>query len=119
MFALYSAVISMTLALFLYAIAFRLAGQHHKTHIGFAVMGFVLDLYATYLMETKQLIATNYSGLLLGTHISVSLLALLSFMLVAMFGLMKKKQHHLKLLKWLFIPAWLVSYVTGMILIFN
>lgn len=61
------AVISMTLALVLYAAAFSLAKSRHKVHIALATLGFALDLYATYLMETKQLIAANYSHLLLGT----------------------------------------------------
>lgn len=113
------AVISMTLALVLYAVAFNLARSRHKTHITLASIAFVLDLYATYLMETKQLIAVNYSGLLLGTHISVSLLALISFLAVAAFGIFKKRQYHLVMLKWIFIPAWLASYLSGMYLIFG
>lgn len=113
------AVVSMTLALVLYAVAFYLAKGYRKTHITLAGIAFALDLYATYLMETKQLIAVNYSGLLLGSHISVSLLALLSFIAVAAFGIFKKRQYHLVLLKYVFIPTWLASYVSGMVLIFG
>jgi len=97
------AVVSMTLALVLYSVAFYLARGYRKTHISLASIAFVLDLYATYLMETKQLIAANYSGLLLGIHISVSLLALLSFLAVAAFGLFKKRQYHLLLLRYFLI----------------
>jgi len=109
----------MTLALVLYGAAFGLAKTHHRVHIALASIAFVLDLYATYLMETQQLIAFNYSALLLGSHITVSLLALISFMLVAIFGILKSRQQHLRLLKWFFIPAWLASYITGMVLIFG
>ena len=114
-----AAVVSMTLALVLYAVAFSLARIKHKTHITLASMGFILDLYATYLMETRQLIAVNFSRALLGFHITISLLALTSFMLVATLGVMKKRNEHLKLLKWFFIPSWLISYATGMVLIFG
>lgn len=113
------AVTSMTLALVLYAAAFSLANKRHRTHIVLASIAFALDLYATYLMETKQLIASNYSALLLGSHVGVSMLALISFVLVALFGVLKKRQRHLTLLKWFFIPTWLASYLTGMILIFG
>jgi hypothetical protein len=119
MTAVVAAALSMTLALVLYGAAFGLARSHYRIHISFAATAFILDLYATYLMETRQLVASEYSTALLGTHIGVSMLALIGFVLVALFGVLKKRNIHLKLLKWIFIPTWLASYVTGMILIFG
>jgi len=109
------AVSSMTAALGLYVAAYLLAP--HKHHIFVACIAFSLDLYATYLMETQQIVAISGGRGFLIFHIIVSMSALLAFIALAIVGSLKKRKPHVFIAKYVFFPIWITSYISGIYLI--
>jgi len=113
------AVVSMTLALVLYIAAYLLATKHRIWHIAAACTAFGLDLYATYLMETKQIIVVTSGRSFLYFHIIVSVVALLAFIALATVGTLRERKPHIFIAKYLFFPIWITSYFSGMFLIIS
>jgi len=113
------AVVSMTLALVLYVLAYVLAKNYRFWHIVAALVAFGLDLYATYLMETKQLVVVTTGKSFLYFHIAISMTALLTFIALAVFGSLRKRKPHVFIAKYIFFPIWLTSYLSGMYLIIS
>lgn len=110
----------MSAALGFYLLAFFSAKTRRKTHIFFAVCGFIFDLYATYLMHIGTEIALkNNFQFILHSHISFALLAIIAFLVQAALGIWKKKEAHIFSAKYVFLPLWIATYVSGLYLLFT
>ncbi|MEK7595997.1 MAG: hypothetical protein AAB564_00380 [Patescibacteria group bacterium] len=111
----------MSTALSFYLLAFFSAETYRKTHIFFAAGGFLLDLYATYLMETKYIWTgfipkTNYQ-FILHSHTVISILAIAAFLAQMTLGMCRKKEAHIFSAKYIFMPIWIAAYASGLYLL--
>lgn len=89
-----------------------------KKHIICAVIGFSLDMYATYLMETYgRAFVSDFSKMLLYTHTALAGLAILLFLTIASLGARRNPKHPV-LARFLFLPVWVASYLSGLFLIY-
>ncbi|PIP73073.1 MAG: hypothetical protein COW88_03125 [Candidatus Lloydbacteria bacterium CG22_combo_CG10-13_8_21_14_all_47_15] len=110
-------VICMTGALICYLAAMFLAPKTQK-HWVCAVTGFALDMYATYLMETYgREFVSNFSHTILYLHTALAATAIILFLTIAFLGV-KRHSKHPMLAKYIFLPVWLASYISGIILIY-
>ena len=115
--------ILMTLAMIFYAIGIYLGVKQRSlklprfVHISFALFGFVLDMWATMLMESLRSESWEVYPPLLASHTVVSLLAILTFLSMFLLGIKKKIKTHRKVVWWAFMPSWLLAYATGMALV--
>lgn len=111
----------MTAALLLYFLAYFLAKKMPRGHIVIAFLGFGLDLYATYAMEMYReasgLMFSHYT-LTVKLHTIVAVIALLLFLVQAIFGFMGNKKAHVFFAKYFFLPVWTVAFLSGLYLIF-
>lgn len=111
----------MTTAMLFYSIAFWTGSKRYKaTHIVLASSGFALDLYATYLMETIRIT----SGLkftifppVLKFHTIISIVAIAAFLLQMFLGIYHKPKWHVWSAKYLFLPSWVIAYLSGIYII--
>lgn len=118
MYALIS--VCMTLALGLYVLAFYLSKRFWKLHIFSAITGFLLDMYATYLMETMRIekeLTFSEDSLILMFHTTIAVIAIFAFLLQAGLGIAKKKRIHVITAKYFFLPVWVVAYGSGLYLL--
>ena len=111
----------MSIALGFYLLAFFSAKTYRKTHIFFAISGFLLDLYATYLMETlrvwTELTLKIHYIFIFHLHVSIAMLAILTFLLQMILGIYKKRKAHIFSAKYFFLPIWIAAYISGLYLL--
>ena len=103
----------MTLALFLYVIAYRMAKNKNRHHKILATIGFLMDAYGTFLMfQIKK--GVIISGILYSDiHTILSLAALSFFFIQLALGSMKKIAWHRWFALRVFFPAWALSFISG------
>ncbi len=102
-----------TIAFILYVVSFIIANRNVQTHIKIAVVAFILDIYATFIMFTiSEKIDFNI-------HTILSLVAIGLFCIQAFLGLLKLKEIHIIFAKWIFLPVWVLSFFSGFIHIPN
>lgn len=115
--------ITMTLAMVFYTAAIIVGRSQKKrstpryAHVSLASLGFVLDMYATYLMSMADASAVTVWMPLLIFHTIVSLLAIFAFCAMLTLGATKKITHHRRFVYFGFVPTWLCAYVSGIVLI--
>lgn len=121
----------MTIALVLYSVAFVLARKKQaRTHVFIALLGFLFDLYATYLMSTfNQYTTLGSQSVVIQVHTWLAILALSMFFVQAILGVatyldrrdphlfIKHRRRHITFAKWVFFPTWIVAYLSGGMLI--
>jgi len=115
----------MTSALVLYSSAIFLGTKQRAwrlprwVHFSCGFSGFYLDMWATWKMEELRHTGWETYGsdfLLLG-HTVVSTLAIIFFLSIAFLGYRRKIKHHRFTIFYLFAPAWLLSYSSGVVLV--
>lgn len=122
----------MTVAFMLYLGAFFLARKRWNTHVILATLGFVADMYATYLMSFSSIGGNMNLPLSVEVHTLLAAAAISAFCFLAAFGLQtlryKKefewysyrlwKNWHIKWAKFVFLPIWILTYLSGFALVF-
>lgn len=116
--------IMMTIALILYGTGIVLGMNQRKwriprwTHLSVAFSGFYLDMWATWKME--QLRHEGWesyaNNLFLLGHTIVSTLAIIFFLTIVFFGVRKRIKFHRVTIFYFFVPSWLISYSSGILL---
>ncbi|MDH5228820.1 MAG: hypothetical protein OEZ58_03645 [Gammaproteobacteria bacterium] len=117
--------IEMTMALFFYASAITLGVFHRRwglprwTHFSCGLIGFSLDMWATWEMEQLRHNGWNMDagGSILFAHTWVSLLAIILFLTMFGLGVGRKIKYHRILSLYIFLPVWLFSYGSGLFLV--
>ena len=112
----------MTIAIVLYFVAFYIAkkgGEFWWTHIVVAIVAFLFDAYGTYLMWEIGV----WEGIvdiftIRFVHTSLSVLALLLFFVQAGLGVARKPKAHRWFAVKIFLPTWVVAYMSGFLMIF-
>ncbi|MAG12667.1 hypothetical protein CL630_02525 [bacterium] len=102
-------------ALVLYFLAFFIARKRGKWwyfHIWVAVVAFVLDAYGTYVMWTMA------ADVKWDFHTISSIVALALFSIQAGLGIFRRKKLHVLFAKWIFLPTWVVSFLSGFVYLF-
>lgn len=124
----YQIELAMTIALALYALAFFWTRWYYgwKIHASLAMLGFVFDMYATYLMAGQTWGVLSEASTLLKAHFIFSMLAILMFVIQGSLGVSVKlarpimksahRADHRKFATKVFFPAWALSYLTGLLL---
>ncbi len=121
----------MSVAFLLYLFAFFVARRHWNIHVLTALFGFFADMYATYLMwlllSGNGVVLIQFP-LTLKVHIALSVLAILAFFFQAALGLKALSEIqlvrsryrilHIKSAKCMFLPIWIVAYLSGFALAF-
>lgn len=103
----------MTVALFLYFAAYRMAKNKNKYHKVIAIIGFLMDIYGTILMfYIKQGIVIS-GNVRSDVHTILSLLAIFLFFVQLTLGLRKKILWHRRFAIWIFFPVWILSFLSG------
>lgn len=118
--------ILMTLAMLFYGVAILFGKKHRDwgfprwVHISAGCTGFVLDMWATWKMESLRATGWAYtsSDLLLISHTIVSTVAIIFFLSMVGLGYKGKIRVHRKVAWFAFVPTWLASYTSGIALIF-
>ncbi|MDB5266876.1 MAG: hypothetical protein JWN89_691 [Parcubacteria group bacterium] len=127
--------LGMTLALFLYLGAFKMARTRWRTHLALAGLGFLTDMYATALMIRLREEDTHSFWSLpwkIQVHTSFAIIAILVFVGVATMGLEAHgakergesahyshyRAWHVWGVKYLFLPVWILAYSSGFLLAF-
>ncbi len=115
----------MTLALVFYAIAITLGRNHRKwniprwVHFSAGFTGFILDMWATWEME--RLRHAGWEGYsenwFLFGHTIVSTLAIIFFLSMVFLGARHKIKIHRFVAWYVFVPAWVLSYTSGIFLV--
>lgn len=115
--------IYMSIALSFYLLAFFSAENYKKMHIFFAASGFLLDLYATYLMETMYIwtgfVPKTHYQFVLHSHAAISILAIAAFLVQMTLGIYGKRMAHIFSAQYIFLPIWIAAYVSGLYLLSN
>ena len=109
--------ILMSMALFLYFLAFYLARHfpmERWRHIFVACMAFLYDASATYLMFLTNTETKNW---ILWLHSYFGLIALGLFLIQGTLGILRKRKLHIVFAKYVFLPAWVISYSSGFLLL--
>ncbi|MDH5692461.1 MAG: hypothetical protein OEZ47_05095 [Gammaproteobacteria bacterium] len=117
--------IIMTIALVFYATAIVLGKKHRKwgvprwCHISAGVTGFVLDMWATWMMEQLRDHSTSnfFDNWFLVGHTVVSTLAIVLFLGMITLGLTRKINIHRFVAWYAFVPVWFLSYTSGIALV--
>jgi hypothetical protein len=125
----YQIEVAMTIALAFYALAFFWTRWYYgwKIHVSFAVLGFIFDMYATYLMVDLTWGALFEASFMLQIHFVCSVLAITMFVIQGSLGLailrgrpfvrrMEYRVDHKKFATKVFFPMWALSYSTGLLL---
>ena len=105
--------ILMTIAMLLYIAAYFIAiygGGYWVYHILIAIIAFVMDMYATFLMVTMPVIDSTW---VITLHMTLTLIAISLFFVQAYLGLMRNRKYHIIFAKRVFLPVWVVSYLSG------
>ena len=105
--------IIMTVALVLYFLAYwvaRKAGRFWWAHILVALVAFALDAWGTYLMWAMDL---RLTGWVVTVHTALTLTAIALFFVQASLGALRRRQQHIFFAKWVFLPAWVLSFLSG------
>ena len=109
--------VCMTLAFGFYCAALVYSRKNTKIHIAFAICGFALDMFATYIMEAYgRMFVTNFSSILLYTHTAFAIVAMFLFLTIAYLGARRHPKHPY-IARFIFLPTWIISYVLGVALI--
>jgi len=74
-----------------------------------------LDMIATWKMEMMTVTGAEWNILL--PHTIVSTIAIIAFLLMGFLGATRRITLHKIIVYYLFIPAWLLAYVSGIYLI--
>ena len=107
----------MTIAYGFYSAALVYSKRNTKIHIALAICGFALDMFATYIMEAHgRILVKNFSSILLYTHTTFAIAAMLLFLTTAYLGA-RRQQSHQYIARFVFLPTWLISYILGVALI--
>ena len=105
--------IIMTVALVLYFVAYwvaRKAGRYWWAHIVVALVAFGMDAWGTYIMWRMDL---PLSGWVPIVHTTLTLIAIALFFVQAGLGALRRRQAHILFAKWVFLPAWVISFMSG------
>ncbi|OHB21631.1 MAG: hypothetical protein A2939_05785 [Parcubacteria group bacterium RIFCSPLOWO2_01_FULL_48_18] len=113
----------MTVALILYFFAFGIARKYWILHVIAALVGFGLDLYATYLMTVIEMGPSSWK---LITHTGFSVVAIAWFFVQGGLGLVARtassistrkraRQLHVRCAKW-FLAIWIIAFFSGALL---
>lgn len=115
--------ILMTIALVMYFAAYFVAS--HKVdgkrpswfiyHIPVAVVAFCIDMYATYLMF---MLDTEVMHWAVAAHTGITLVAVALFFGQALLGLARMREAHIIFAQYIFLPAWVISFLSGLALAF-
>lgn len=117
--------VMMTAALGLYSLGIFLGLKQREwklprpVHFGCGFSGFFLDMWATWKMEALRHAGWEVYGndyLLLG-HTIISTLAIVFFLTIAYFGIRRKIRYHRITIFYYFVPSWLLSYSSGILLV--
>jgi len=104
----------MTIALILYFVAYFIArnkGKYFLAHVPIALIGFIFNLYGTFIMLTT-LNTVNYTPILI-IHISLTLLALSLFFIQGYLGITEQAKKHRFFAEKIFLPVWIISFLSG------
>ncbi|MDD5376723.1 MAG: hypothetical protein PHH16_01265 [Candidatus Gracilibacteria bacterium] len=103
----------MTVALFLYGIAYAMARNKNKYHKAVAAVGFSMDTYGTMLMfQIKK--GVWMTGILASdVHTILSLAALSLFFIQLTLGLTRKIKWHRRFALRIFFPVWALAFLSG------
>ncbi len=112
----------MTIAIILYFAAFYIAKKRWGlwwTHIPVAVVAFFFDAYGTYLMWEIGV----WDGMIdiftiQFVHTSLSVVALALFFAQAGLGMARKPRAHRWFAVKIFLPTWVIAYMSGFLMIF-
>ena len=105
--------IIMTVALLLYFVAYfvaRHAGRYWWAHIIVACVAFAMDAWGTYIMWKMDLPLTGWVPI---THTVLTLTAIALFFVQAGLGALRMREKHILFAKWIFLPAWVISFMSG------
>lgn len=88
----------------------RIPKYPRALHITIACIAFVIDMVATYLMMQLDV---STGGLLVIVHTILTLVAVSFFVIQAAFGILKLREQHKWFATRIFLPMWVVSYLSG------
>ncbi|NCP77281.1 hypothetical protein GW819_01505 [Candidatus Gracilibacteria bacterium] len=103
----------MTVALFLYGIAYVMAKNKNKWHKAVAIVGFLMDAYGTLLMFQIKKGGWMTGVLVSDIHTILSLVALILFFVQLTLGLTRKIKWHRRFALWVFFPVWALAFLSG------
>jgi len=109
----------MTIALILYFASYIIArrrGPYFMTHIPIAIIGFLFDMYATFLMYILP--HKHDYGIVLTIHTTLTLIAISLFVVQSYYGIRRYRDKHRLFAEKVYLPMWIVAYMSGFLLFF-
>lgn len=102
-----------TVALLFYFLAYFIARSRKYplfVHVAFAATGFLFDMYATYLMSNVD---QSNPSTVVTIHTTLTLIAIALFGVQATLGILHKREAHIWFAQKVFLPMWIISYLSG------